>query len=86
MHRHLDFCMDKKVLFSQAGLLTHGSSFDCTFPLLITEQWFKSSRRPRLQRWPNVTEFHRFPFSREGKSLKHLVDMYILRGHNTRGV
>ena len=49
-------------LFSQAGLLTCGSFSDCTFPFPTGTVAFYS-RRPRLQRWPNVTDLHRIPFS-----------------------
>jgi len=53
---------DRKVLFSQAGLLTCGSSSDCTFPP-ENKAVVASSRRPRSQRWPYVTDLHRIPFS-----------------------
>jgi len=62
-------CLDYKVSIFPAGLLTYGSFSGCTFPSIRFERVSavaSYSLCPRLQRWPNVTDLHRIPFSSPG--------------------
>ncbi len=57
---------DYTVTVLQAGLLTDGSPSGPTFPfppVYRVETVAYRDHRPRLQRWPNVTDLHRIPFS-----------------------
>jgi len=58
---------DGKVVIFLAGLLTRGSPSDRAFPgisrIREVSPVAPCGPRPRSQRWPNVTDSHRIPFS-----------------------
>ena len=63
------------ILLFQAGLLTCGSPSAHAFPSNIRSIVTFYEHRPRLQRWPNVTDSHRIPFSLQ--TLQHLKKYVI---------
>ncbi len=71
---------DKKVLFSQAGLLTCGSPSDCTFPLGKLSSGYKQSLSP-LTALAQRYGFAPYSLFTSGikKIRRHLADIYKLR-------
>jgi len=66
--------MDKKVFFSQAGLLTCGSSSDCTFPFKNLNSGFFAVVVPAYSAGPTLRIYTVFPFHHRGFP-GHLADM-----------